>query len=113
MDLDVLPIGRIHALKIRQDFQEPFVQEGRGLLPYMVGRSVIRFCDRASDSGQRITVAADGDCVPDCVLKPGRFKKSLQCLGYGILTGFIELIAVANGVQCKIKRVIMFCNCKN
>lgn len=34
--------------------------------------------------------------IADCLLKPGRFKKSLQCLGHGILTGFIELIAVAN-----------------
>lgn len=58
MDLDALPIGRIHALKIHQDFQEPFVQEGQGLLPYMAGRSVICFCGRAGNDGQRITVSA-------------------------------------------------------
>ena len=62
----------------------------------------------ASDGAGGITIAAQGNGVPDCLLQTLSFKKSFESLGYGTLTGFIKLIGVPDGVQGKIPVVIIF-----
>ena len=61
--------------------------------------SVISFRDASRDCGEGIAVAAEGNCVADCVFKTVAFKERDDSFRYGFLTGFIEAVYWANFVK--------------
>ena len=79
--------------------QQGGVQIGECLFLNPIGDSVCRLGDAASDGGQGVAVAAQGDGVADGVLEVPALQKGDDSLRDGLLAGLVEPVAWPDLVQ--------------
>jgi len=75
-----------------QNSPQFLIEIREGLLLEFFRNSVVRLCNAPCDRSQGVTVAAYRYRIADCILKADGFKKRLDSLGDGLLTGLVKPI---------------------
>ena len=102
------PICRQILLPEADHFPQSIVQIGQRFFLNPVGDAVGRFRNAAGDGGQGVAVAAQGNCIPDGVLKISAFQKGDDRLRDTALTGLVEPVVGADLVQCPGEIIVVF-----
>ena len=105
--LNFLKFSRILIFKFQENFQETLVQKCKSVFSDISRHTIIRLGNSTGDSRQGVTVTSNRNGVANSILKTGRLKECFECLRDGILTGFVKLVGITNGIQGEVNRIVV------